>query len=59
MGRKEFIDPETADWPVRGAHVVAPVCLGLSLPEDVLILPPCYSARTMVVALSTLKNLRA
>ncbi|KAG1754790.1 mitochondrial small ribosomal subunit Rsm22-domain-containing protein [Suillus paluster] len=24
MGRKELNDPETADWPVRGAHVVAP-----------------------------------
>ncbi|OAX42679.1 Rsm22-domain-containing protein [Rhizopogon vinicolor AM-OR11-026] len=24
MGRKEFTDPETADWPIRGAHVVAP-----------------------------------
>ncbi|EGO05247.1 hypothetical protein SERLA73DRAFT_174300 [Serpula lacrymans var. lacrymans S7.3] len=24
MGRKELDDPETAEWPVRGAHVVAP-----------------------------------
>ncbi|KAG2138665.1 mitochondrial small ribosomal subunit Rsm22-domain-containing protein [Suillus bovinus] len=24
MGRKELNDPETSDWPVRGAHVVAP-----------------------------------
>jgi len=60
MGRKEFTDPESADWPVRGAHVVAPVGFGLlnSL-EDVLILPPWHSARTMVIALSTLKNRRA
>ena len=25
MGRKELEDPETADWPIKGAHVVAPV----------------------------------
>jgi hypothetical protein len=25
MGRKELNDPETSDWLVRGAHVVAPV----------------------------------
>ncbi|KAL0577279.1 37S ribosomal protein S22 [Marasmius crinis-equi] len=24
MGRKETQDPETADWPIRGSHVVAP-----------------------------------
>lgn len=24
MGRKELNDPEASDWPVRGAHVVAP-----------------------------------
>lgn len=39
MGRKEFTDPESADWPVRGNHVVAPVGFALlnSL-EDGLIL---------------------
>lgn len=58
MGRKEFTDPETADWPVRGAHVVAPVGLGLNPLEDVLNPPPCYSVHTMVVVLSTPKNLR-
>lgn len=32
MGRKELNDPETSDWPVRGAHVVAPVGVGLFNP---------------------------
>lgn len=46
MGRKEFIDPETADWPIRGGHVVAPVGLGLSSPPVyILILPASVPAR--------------
>lgn len=27
MGEKEFSDPETHEWPIRGSHVVAPVGL--------------------------------
>lgn len=36
MGRKEFEDPEAEAWPVRGAHVVAPVSVSTTT------LTPCY-----------------
>jgi hypothetical protein len=27
MGKKELEDPEAANWPVRGSHVLAPVSI--------------------------------
>lgn len=59
MGRKELNDPETSDWPVRGAHVVAPVGVGsLNSPMSHTDTPVFLnSARMMVLALYTPENL--
>lgn len=60
MGRKEFEDPEAEAWPVRGAHVVAPVSVhnyvdtvscsfGTSFRSALMIAPAPYMALDSVV----------
>lgn len=38
MGQLELQDPEAERWSVRGSHVVAPVCISMTVSSSAVIL---------------------